>query len=111
MSRSHIAKKTGIDINIVNYIVDELRKNKDYGQSFLNDKKSAYVTDDIRPGRVVVIYDPRKDSSYFHVRGEKVKILIEYPTFFMGKSVESNFIITIPKADIHTRSIDHKVVS
>jgi len=111
MSRTKIAKTTGIDKNIVDYVIDELKKDKDFGQSFLNDKASAYVTDDIRPGKVVVIHDPRKHSSYFNVHGEKIKILEEYPTLFIGKTVKSNYIITIPKADIHTKSLDYKFVS
>ena len=111
MSRTKIAKKTGIDKSIVDYVIDELKKDEDFGQSFVNDKTSAYITDDIRPGKVVVIHDPRTHSSYFHVHGEKIKILEEYPTFFIGKTIKTNFIITIPKADIHTKSIDYKFVS
>ena len=111
MSRFHIAKKTGIDINIVNYIVDELKKDKNFGKSVLNDRGDGYMADDIRPGKVVMIHDPRKHSSYFHVHGEKIKILEEYPTFFIGKTIKSNFIITIPKADIHTKRLDYKFVS
>lgn len=111
MSRSKIAKTTGIDINIVDYIVDELKKDKNFGKSILNDKGNGYMTDDIRPGRVVIVHDPRKHSSYFHVHGEKIKILEEYPTFFIGKTVETNFMVTIPKADIHTKSLDYKFVS
>ena len=111
MSRTKIAKTTGIDKNIVDYVIDELKKGKDVDQSFLNAEGNGYTTDDIRPGRVVVIHDPKKHSKYFHVHGEKIKILEEYPTFFMGKTVKSNYIITIPKADIHTKSLDYKFVS
>lgn len=111
MSREKIAKETGIDIDYVNFVVDELKDNKDFGLDILNDNGSGYMTDDIRPGRAVIIYDPKLNSPYHHIHGEEIKVLQEYPTFFMAKALESKSIITIPKADLHTKKLEFELVS